>query len=156
MRKAVTVIGVISVVLLGSGLALTQGPESTPMTFFITSNGSGEGADLGGLAGADALCQRLATDVWDALSTSRRDHAPSAVTMTKGLDEHSFPRTNAAVLSPHRPLTEPHAPEDQTMVIIGFPDRGSPDLAASVIGQNFRSRRVAGRIRNSPPTISDL
>ena len=38
MRKAVTVIGVISVVLLGSGLALTQGPESTPMTFFITSN----------------------------------------------------------------------------------------------------------------------
>ncbi len=47
MRKAVTVIGVISVVLLGSGLALTQGPESTPMTFFITSNGSGEGAIWG-------------------------------------------------------------------------------------------------------------
>ena len=63
MRKAVTVIGVISVVLLGSGLALTQGPQSAPMTFFITSNGSGEGADLGGLAGADAICQRLATDV---------------------------------------------------------------------------------------------
>ena len=63
MRKAVTVIGVISVVLLGSGLALTQGPQSAPMTFFITSNGSGEGADLGGLAEADAICQRLATDV---------------------------------------------------------------------------------------------
>jgi hypothetical protein len=31
------------------------------MSFFITSTGSGKGADLGGLAGADALCQRLAT-----------------------------------------------------------------------------------------------
>ena len=56
MRKAVTAIGVISVVLLGSGLALAQGPQSAPMTFFITSNGSGEGADLEGLAGADAIC----------------------------------------------------------------------------------------------------
>ncbi len=30
------------------------------MSFFVTSTGSGKGADLGGLAGADALCQRLA------------------------------------------------------------------------------------------------
>ena len=32
-----------------------------PMSFFATSTGSGKGADLGGLAGADAHCQRLAT-----------------------------------------------------------------------------------------------
>lgn len=32
-----------------------------PMSFFITSVGSGNGADLGGLAGADAHCQKLAT-----------------------------------------------------------------------------------------------
>jgi hypothetical protein len=31
------------------------------MSFFITSVGSGKGADLGGLAGADAHCQRLAS-----------------------------------------------------------------------------------------------
>jgi hypothetical protein len=31
------------------------------MSFFVTSQGSGRGADLGGLAGADAICQRLAT-----------------------------------------------------------------------------------------------
>jgi hypothetical protein len=30
------------------------------MSFFIASQGSGKGADLGGLAGADAICQRLA------------------------------------------------------------------------------------------------
>jgi hypothetical protein len=32
-----------------------------PMSFFATSVGSGKGADLGGLAGADAHCQKLAT-----------------------------------------------------------------------------------------------
>jgi hypothetical protein len=31
-----------------------------PMRFFVSSVGSGKGGDLGGLAGADALCQRLA------------------------------------------------------------------------------------------------
>jgi hypothetical protein len=36
-------------------------PASGPMSFFITSEGSGKGADLGGLAGADAHCQKLAT-----------------------------------------------------------------------------------------------
>ncbi len=35
-------------------------PTSGPMGFFITSVGSGKGADLGGVAGADAHCQRLA------------------------------------------------------------------------------------------------
>jgi hypothetical protein len=30
--------------------------QDTSMSFFITSAGSGEGADLGGLAGADAHC----------------------------------------------------------------------------------------------------
>jgi hypothetical protein len=34
---------------------------SGPMGFFITSAGSGKGADLGGLAGADAHCQKLAS-----------------------------------------------------------------------------------------------
>ena len=63
MRKMLPVVGVISVVLLGSGLAFGQGAQPDPMTFFITSNGSGEGADLGGLAGADAICQGLAADV---------------------------------------------------------------------------------------------
>jgi hypothetical protein len=32
----------------------------TPLSFFVTSAGPGKGADLGGLAGADAQCQKLA------------------------------------------------------------------------------------------------
>ena len=34
--------------------------QQANMTFFVTSVGSGKGADLGGLAGADQHCQRLA------------------------------------------------------------------------------------------------
>jgi hypothetical protein len=34
--------------------------NASTMTFFITSTGSGKGADLGGLKGADAHCQSLA------------------------------------------------------------------------------------------------
>jgi hypothetical protein len=41
--------------------ACASTPQSGPMSFFITSAGSGKGADLGGLAGADAHCQRLAS-----------------------------------------------------------------------------------------------
>jgi hypothetical protein len=48
--------------LLGACATSTgSGSGAGPMSFFISSTGSGKGADLGGLAGADALCQRLAT-----------------------------------------------------------------------------------------------
>jgi hypothetical protein len=42
-------------------LAACATPSGTgPISFFVTSVGSGKGADLGGLAGADAHCQKLA------------------------------------------------------------------------------------------------
>lgn len=41
--------------------AMAPAPVTGPMSFFVTSVGSGKGGDLGGLAGADAHCQRLAT-----------------------------------------------------------------------------------------------
>src|SRR5262245_56053688 len=41
----------------------TSQPAGNPMSFFITSVGPGKGADRGGLAGADAWCKKLATDV---------------------------------------------------------------------------------------------
>ena len=42
-------------------IALTPAKaQQSSMTFFVTSHGVGKGADLGGLAGADAHCQTLA------------------------------------------------------------------------------------------------
>ena len=37
--------------------------QQANMTFFVTSHGPGKGADLGGLAGADAHCRQLAASV---------------------------------------------------------------------------------------------
>jgi hypothetical protein len=61
-------------------LASQAGPAD--MTFFVTSQGMGKGADLGGLIGADGHCQRLAAaagagqHTWHAyLSTSAIDGA---------------------------------------------------------------------------------
>ncbi len=61
MRTSKTLIltGLTSCTLLIAGLGQTQ-PPTGPMSFFITSNGSGDGGNLGGLEGADAICQNLA------------------------------------------------------------------------------------------------
>jgi hypothetical protein len=81
--------GVATLVLAiipGSILALAQqnASQQHPMTFFVTSVGLGKGANLGGLAGADALCQALATAVgagnhaWHAyLSTQAKNGQPA-------------------------------------------------------------------------------
>ncbi|HSG89309.1 MAG TPA: hypothetical protein VLA56_08855 [Pseudomonadales bacterium] len=62
---------------LGAPLAAQ---ERAAMSFFVTSDGPGHGGDLGGLAGADALCQRLATDVGrgDATWRAYLSQAPAA------------------------------------------------------------------------------
>ena len=57
-RMPVLVLTTIATATLVTACATS--PATGPMSFFVTSAGSGKGADLGGLAGADALCQRLA------------------------------------------------------------------------------------------------
>ena len=72
--------------LLAPSLAHAQapGPQPHPMSFFVTSVPIGKGGDLGGLAGADAHCQKLAAAVgggnktWRAyLSTQARPGQPA-------------------------------------------------------------------------------
>ena len=53
-------IGAAAIALALSGAV---GAQSADMTFFVTSTGSGKGADFGGLTGADRLCQTLAAAV---------------------------------------------------------------------------------------------
>jgi hypothetical protein len=78
----------ISIVTLALALLLgTSGAgraQQATMTFFVTSAGPGKGADLGGLAGADQVCQRLAqsagagSHTWHAyLSTQAADGQPA-------------------------------------------------------------------------------
>jgi hypothetical protein len=84
MKNAKWVSLAILVVLLSLSWIASSQEAKTNMTFFITSVGSGKGADLGGLAGADKHCQALAQAVgagnhtWHAyLSTSAADGKPA-------------------------------------------------------------------------------
>ena len=56
------VIGAMALSAL-SVVAQQQDEEPPPLGFFITSVGIGDGANLGGLDGADAHCQTLAAAV---------------------------------------------------------------------------------------------
>lgn len=64
--------------------ALPAAAQSADMTFFVTSAGPGKGADLGGLAGADAHCQQLAASAgaggktWRAYLSTQGDGAVNA------------------------------------------------------------------------------
>lgn len=73
MMRSLFVLGAATAIVAGSVLATAQNPPAgapaqggrggpaAPMTFFVTSVGAGNGANLGGLAGGDAHCQKLAS-----------------------------------------------------------------------------------------------
>lgn len=82
----------VALMLLGSHLVLAQAPQGQrgqqgppqPMSFFVTSVGSGNGANLGGLAGADRHCQMLAkavgsTKTWHAYLSANASGGQPAV-----------------------------------------------------------------------------
>jgi hypothetical protein len=78
MKKKSLAASVIAILSIGSQMAIAQTP-ATNMSFFVTSSNP-KGGNLGGLAGADAVCQELAraagagTKTWHAyLSTSTVD-----------------------------------------------------------------------------------
>lgn len=54
-------ISAVGVVLVLSERADAQQAPPQPMSFFITSAGKGDGANLGGLTGSDAHCQAMAS-----------------------------------------------------------------------------------------------
>ena len=75
MSRIATVLACTALLVAGSAAVCA---EDTSMSFFVTSQGPGDGANLGGLDGADAHCQKLASTAgagaktWHAyLSTSK-------------------------------------------------------------------------------------
>lgn len=71
----------IRLLLACSLFALGAPAFAQDLSFFITSKGSGDGANLGGIAGADAHCQQLAaaagagSKTWKAYLSTRSENA---------------------------------------------------------------------------------
>ena len=90
MKKLIPHVTALAIALAaGSYLVLAQQPgrggPPQPMSFFITSVGKGDGANYGGLAGADAYCQQLGTAagrgapvVWHAYLSTQGPNAVNA------------------------------------------------------------------------------
>jgi hypothetical protein len=74
-KKALSLAAAMVAGIFSAELATAAQPDANApppeMSFFITSKGLGKGGDLGGLAGADAHCQALATAVGKGARTWR-------------------------------------------------------------------------------------
>jgi hypothetical protein len=82
--RLLTIASATVMAVSAAALAQQAPPQSPNMTFFVASTGSGKGADLGGLEGADRQCQALAQNAgaggktWHAyLSTQEADGKPA-------------------------------------------------------------------------------
>jgi hypothetical protein len=107
-----------------------QAPDAHPaMSFFVTSTGRGFGANLGGLAGADAHCQRLADAV------GRGDGAWRAYLSAPATREHGVvhardrigrgPWTNARGVEIAADLAELHGDDNRIGIETALSERGS-------------------------------
>src|SRR4028118_239083 len=88
--RTIRTLATAAVFAAGSSVYLTTSAQNQPaqnqsaMSFFLTSAGSGDGGNLGGLAGADKHCQTLAASAgaggrtWGAsLSAAAADGQPA-------------------------------------------------------------------------------
>jgi len=107
----------IPLMTLGAGGAAYA--QASAMTFFLTSTGSGKGADFGGLAGADKLCQSLASAVgagnreWRAYLSTQGAQAANA---RDRIGSGPWSNVNGVVVAAN--LTELHARKGDAAVFI--------------------------------------
>ena len=93
-----------------AGAQDAAGPAN--MTFFVTSVGSGRGADLGGLEGADRHCQNLAqaagagARTWRAYLSTQASGGSTAVNARDRIGRGPWQNAKGAVIA--RDLTELH------------------------------------------------
>jgi hypothetical protein len=94
-----------SLVILCLGFAAPLQAQQTTMSFFITSAGSGKGGDLGGLEGADRLCQSLAQAVgagnrtWRAYLSTQAVGGAQAVNARDRIGKGPWQNAKGAVIA---------------------------------------------------------
>ena len=145
-------VAVSAAVLCAAGSVLAQ---QNTMTFFVTSAGPGKGADLGGLAGADRLCQSLAqgagagSHTWRAyLSTAAADGKP-AVNARDRIGKGPWRNAKGVVVAKNvddlhgkNNLTKETALNERGAVVNGRGD--NPNMHDMLTGSQPDGRAIAG------------
>lgn len=143
--------GLIVLAAAAALVAACASQPSNPMSFFVTSAGSGKGANLGGLAGADAHCEALAASVgaggkgWRAyLSTTGANGVNARERIGSGPWVNAKGVTIAgdvAALHGNNNLTKQTALTEKGEVINGRGD--TPNMHDMLTGSTLDGRAVA-------------
>jgi hypothetical protein len=148
-----SILAATALLSLGAGAqAQQQGPQAPNMTFFVTSVGSGKGADLGGLAGADAHCQQLATSVgagnktWRAYLSTNRANPGGAVNARDRIGQGPWQNFKGVVIA--KDPDDLHSPNNNLSQQTALTERGqmisgvgmAPNYHDALTGSNGQGR----------------
>lgn len=134
--RSTVLLAILAVV--GAGLGFGAHAQQPEMTFFVTSAGPGDGANLGGLDGADAHCAKLAADAgspltnWKAyLSVNARiDRSSGKAMVIPGVNARdrigNGPWHNAKGVLIARNVDELHSAGNSIDKDTGLDERGNP------------------------------
>jgi hypothetical protein len=115
-----------SIVLLSLGGSTGQAQQSD-ISFFITSAGPGKGGDLGGIAGADQLCQLLGgaagdgTKTWKAYLSTQ---GPGAVNARDRIGKGPWKNAKGLIIA--NDLAELHGSKNNINKQTGLTEKGEP------------------------------
>jgi hypothetical protein len=118
MKHKTTLTLVATISLLALGLGGSSLAQQAAMTFFVTSTGSGNGADVGGLEGADKRCQQLAQGAgagghtWHAYMSTQAANGQPAVNARDRIGKG--PWTNAKGVVVAKDIAELHGQNNLT------------------------------------------
>ena len=91
--------------LVSLGMTAGARAQSSEMTFFVTSVGPGQGANLGGLEGADRHCQHLAEaagasgHTWRAYLSTQAEDGPPAIDARDRIGEGPWQNAKDVVIA---------------------------------------------------------
>jgi hypothetical protein len=115
--------------LLSVALPAGAQAQQAHMSFFVTSAGSGKGADLGGLAGADQCCQQLAQaagstgKTWHAYLSTQAANGQPAVNARDRIGKGPWQNAKGAVIA--KSVDELHGANNLTKQT-ALSEKGSP------------------------------
>jgi hypothetical protein len=156
MTKAASVL--VGAFLLG----IQPGPvQQNSMSFFITSVGSGNGADLNGLAGADGLCQGLAIAAgagdrtWRAYLSTINSDGSGAVNARDRIGSGPWYNANGVMVaesvadlhSDNNKLSKENSLTEKGDVVNGRGDR--PNMHDIITGSNLDGTAFSGEGYNN-------
>jgi len=127
--KSTVILG-MSVAAFLVNLALPAQAQQADMKFFVTSVNPGKGADLGGLAGADQYCKKLATAAgakarnWRAYLSTQPAGNVKAVSARDRIGRG--PWTNAKGVVVARNVADLHGPNNNLTKATALDEKGMP------------------------------